>query len=133
MESMIRTPAVGGWTILLAPGFKTVLNGDGWQAYADGRVIYVGVLGVKDSSGRPPPAEELRTTAARKFAGAREPRLVHESAGVCGEAIVAEEGGAFQLKGFMCSAGTIATCIIDFQNESDKEWAIASWKSLEHA
>ena len=128
-----RTPTVGEWTILLPPAFETIDNGDSWQAYSGERVIYVSSLLVSDPGAPPIPAAELRVTVARAFSEQATRRLSHEHGAVGGDAEIRAEGKAWQLKGFMCADGVVATCVADYANPQDEAWAVAMWESLDHS
>jgi hypothetical protein len=127
-----RTPTVGEWTILLPPTFETIDNGDSWQAYSGQRVFYVSSLRVGQPGAPRTPAEVLRVTAARSLSGRAARRLSHEHRVVAGDAEIRAEGKAWQLKGFMCADGVVATCVADYANPDDEAWAVAMWESLDH-
>jgi len=127
-----RTPTVGEWTILLPPGFETIDNGDSWQAHSGKRVIYVSSLRVGNPDSTRIPAAALRATAARTFPKEPTRRFSHEHGAVCGDAETRPEREAWQLKGFMCADGVVATCIADYPHADDEPWAVAMWESLDH-
>ena len=128
-----RTVTMGAWSVLVAPGFQTIDNGDSWQAYCDSRVVYVSSLAVETPDGIKTPKEAIRAAATKRFALPAQGRLIRENSGLCGEAEIARDGAVLRLKGFMCVDGSVATCVIDYAEEQDKDWAIRTWESLEHA
>ena len=127
-----RTPTVGEWTILLSPAFKTIDNGDSWQAYSGDRVIYVSSLCVGDPNGRRTPAKALRAAAARTFTEPNLRRLSHDHGAVYGDAEIRLEGTVWRLRGHMCADGVVATCVVDYPRQQDEAWAVATWESLDH-
>jgi hypothetical protein len=131
-QSWRRTPTVGEWTILQPPEFQTIDNGDSWQTYSGGRVFYVSSLRVGDPGASRTPAAALRATAARTLPKQAARRLSHEHGAVCGDAEIRPEGKAWQLKGFMCADGVVATCVADYPSQDDEAWAVAMWESLDH-
>jgi hypothetical protein len=134
-EQGLKTPehrvgTTGEWTIAVAPGFRQIDNGDSWQAYQGERVVYVSSIVVRDAGGSKTPAESLCATAARTLDPETD-RFRHSGPNARGEAQIKREADHWQLKGFMCVAGILATCVIDYAS-GDEEWAIATWRSLEH-
>jgi hypothetical protein len=127
-----RVPTTGNWTIAVPPNFRLINNGDSWQAYQGERVVYVRSIAVQDAEGSPTTPEALCVTAARAF-GENCERHSHSAEAARGVAEIRREADHWQLKGFMCVAGTVATCLIDYAKPQDKEWALAVWRSLEHA
>jgi hypothetical protein len=69
-----------------------------------------------------PSATELRRIAARTLQSTE--RFEHVADGLQGEAEgVCLEADGFALHGFMCAAGTVATCVISFNQSTDIAWA----------
>jgi hypothetical protein len=132
-EDWSRTGTMGAWSVLLAPGFRTIDNGDSWQAYRDSRVVYVSSLAVEEPDGSKTPKEAIRVAATRRFALPEPEWLIRDNPRLCGVAEIAPDGAVLRLKGFMCVDGSIATCVIDYAEQRDKDWAIRTWESLEHA
>ncbi len=127
-----RTPTVGEWTILLPPEFETIGNGDSWQAHSGGRVFYVSSLRAGNRGASRTPAAALRATAVRTFPKQVARRLNHEHGTVCGDAEIRPENQAWQLKGFMCADGVVASCVADYRDPDDEAWAVSMWESLDH-
>jgi hypothetical protein len=123
--------ATGSWAILVPATFDEVDNGDSWQAYADTRVVYVSSMRVENGEG-PVPAAYLRATASGKLAPPTEVERHHfVEPGVEGEAQISGTDGRFELKGFTCVDGCVATCVISFEEAQHRDWALATWKSLQ--
>jgi hypothetical protein len=127
-----RMPTAGAWSILVAPGFRTINNGDSWQAYSGSRVVYVSSLAVEAPDGSKTSTEAIRVAATKGFVLPAADRLVREEQALCGEAEIVRDGAVLRLKGFICVDGSVATCVIDYTDEQDKDWAIRTWGSLEH-
>ena len=125
-------PTTGDWTISIGPEFETIDNGDSWQAYDGSRVVYVSSIAVLDANGKVTPADSLRATAIRSFGTSLGERHSYSQGSLRGEAEVKPESGHWQLKGFMCATGTVATCVVDFPDDRDREWAVSTWRSLAH-
>jgi hypothetical protein len=123
--------ATGNWVLLVPANFEELNNGDSWQAHADTRTVYVSSMKAA-SGGSPVPVAALRATVSRKLgppsAGER-----HDfaEAGVEGEAQVTSTDAGFELKGFTCVDGCVATCLISFQQPDQRDWALATWRSLQ--
>jgi hypothetical protein len=126
-----RIPTTGHWSISVPRHFRVVDNGDSWQAHQGERIVYVSSLAVQDV-GSPVTPDALCVTAARAFAEGGE-RHSHSAGSIRGVAEIRREADHWQLKGFMCADGTVATCVIDYASPQDREWALAVWRSLEHA
>ena len=127
-----RVPTTGRWSISISRSFRLIDNGDSWQAYEGERVVYVSSIAIQDAGGSPTPPEALCVTAARAC-GENSERHSHSAETVRGAAEIRREADHWQLKGSMCATGTVASCVIDYPNSQDKDWALAVWKSLEHA
>ena len=128
-----RSPTVGDWTIAIPSDFELIDNGDSWQACKDDRVVYIGSLSANRAKGRKVPARELHAMGAKKLDGAGPgERSRITTANLMGEAQIARTESGWQLTGFMVTDGVIATCVIDFQEESGKGWALSTWQSLDH-
>lgn len=129
-----RIRATGDWSVLVPGDFEIIDNGDSVQAHKEGRIVYVGSLMVRDRRGEKIPAETSCATLAGKMMASTpaHQRLSFAEGARRGEAHVGPREGRWQLKGVVCAAGTVATCVIDFPHQRDQAWAIATWKSLEH-
>lgn len=125
-------PTTGEWTIALPPGFEHVDNTDSWQAFSGNRVVYVSSIAVGGTDSEVTPADAVHATVARSLAQSTGERHSHAAGTLLGEAEVTREGEQWRLKGYMCAAGTVATCVVDYADEPDAPWAIATWRSLEH-
>jgi hypothetical protein len=122
-----RVSATGPWSFVVGAEFELIDNGDSVQAVAGDRVVYVSSKSVAQD-GAPVGAPEIRSFVAKSFGvGAV---LSHEGANEQGDAQLRSEEDSLRLFGTMCSRGTVATCVIDFPDHEDEEWAISVWRSL---
>ena len=123
-----RIRVQGDWTFLIEPEFELIDNGDSYQAHKGGRVVYVSSIRVTDDHGRRVPAEALLAGAAQSLGTGK--RINFSESNVHGEAEIKPSETGSQLMGFMCAPGTVATCVIDFEEEKDVHWATSTWRSL---
>lgn len=132
-SDMKRCQASPSWTISVPLDFSAIDNGDSWQAHADTRVVYVSSMKVANG-GSPVPAAVLRTSLGRSLepASAGELHQLEES-GVVGDAQITRTPDGFELKGFACIDGELATCVISFEQGDHSEWAVSTWQSLRPA
>jgi hypothetical protein len=129
-SDMKRCQATPSWTISVPSDFSAIDNGDSWQAHADTRVVYVSSMKV-ESAGSPVLATVLRATLARSLEPASEgERHQLEEPGVVGDAQIISTPEGFELKGFACTDGELATCVISFEQGDHREWAVSTWQSL---
>ncbi|HEY4216847.1 MAG TPA: hypothetical protein VGM67_06890 [Gemmatimonadaceae bacterium] len=126
---MISVIGPGGWRVDLDAEFRLIDNGDSIQAVAGDRVAYLSATRVGDPTG-PPAAAQLRRIVSRTMQSAE--RFQHSEPTVEGEAEIRGEPDSFALHGFMCAAGSLATCVISFGKPQDAAWAQTVWRSLNH-
>lgn len=119
-----RVRATGDWSFAVGPEFEVVDNGDSVQAVHGNRIVYVSSIEVGGNA----PATALRKSVARNLGSG--PRLAHVGDSVQGDAELRHEGEVRRLFGTMCSPGTVATCVVDFQEATDELWAESVWRSL---
>ena len=121
-----RVPGTGSWSFVIGPEFDVVDNGDSVQGVHGKRVVYVSSHRV-ETGGESVSASQLRSTVARRLGVER---LSHVGSSVGGDAEVRREKKVWRLFGTMCAAGTVATCVIDFEDVGDQSWAASVWRSL---
>jgi len=103
-----------GWTIVVPRNFAEIDNGDSWQAHAGMRCVYLSSMRVANANGVVP-ATALFATASRKLAPPSEAdRHSFEEPGLNGGAQITQTDTGFELKGFTCVDGCVATCVISF-------------------
>ena len=129
-EDTKQCRATGDWTIIVPRNFAEIDNGDSWQAHAGTRCVYVSSMSVAGVNGAVP-AAALFATASRKLAPPSEAeRHSFEESGRHAGAQIIQTATGFDLKGFTCVDGCIATCVISFVEQTDRDWAVATWRSL---
>ena len=129
-EDTKQCRAMDGWTIVVPRNFAEIDNGDSWQAHSGGRCVYVSSIRVTDANG-PVPAVALFATASRKLASPSEAeRHSFEEPGLNAGAQITPTDTGFDLKGCTCVDGVVATCVISFVEQTDRDWAVTTWKSL---
>jgi hypothetical protein len=129
-EDIKQCRPMKGWTIVVPRNFTEIDNGDSWQAYAGVRCVYVSFIWVADTNGAVS-ATALFATASSKLAPASEAdRHSFEEPGLNGGAQITQTDTGFELKGFTCVDGCVATCVISFAKQTDRDWAVATWRSL---
>ena len=119
-----------GWTIVVPKNFVEIDNGDSWQAHAGMRCVYVSSMTVTDANGTVPAAALFATVSKNLTPPSEaEPHSFAEPGLNAGAQIIQTDTG-FDLKGFTCVDGCVATCVISFVEQTDRDWAVATWRSL---
>jgi len=122
-----RFASTGRWRFAIGPEFDVLNRDDSIQAAHGRRVVYVSSHLV-GAPGAVPDAAQLRGLLAKRLGSGE--RLSHAGNGVEGDAEIARVGDQWRLSGTMCSAGAVATCVIDYAAADDRAWAESVWKSL---
>lgn len=133
LQDATRDMVTGDWSVLLPQHFSVLRAADSWQAHHDDRIAFVSSLAVTTTPGLPTTADALCATGARALSVPEEQRLHHTGIGHRGVAEVRRAAEGWQLKGFMCVDGSIATCVLDYREEQHAAWAEATWRSLQHS
>ena len=129
-EDTKQCGVAGGWTIVVPRNFAEIDNGDSWQAHAGARCVYVSSMRVADANDAVP-AATLFATASKKLAPPSEAeRHSFEEPGLNAGAQIVPTDTGFDLKGFTCVDGCVATCVISCAEQTDRDWAVATWRSL---
>ena len=110
--------------------FAEIDNGDSWQAHAGTQCIYVSALKVVDANGVVSAATLFAAASSKLAPPSQAERLSFEEPGLKAEAQITPTATGFDLKGFTCNDGCVATCLISFAEKTDRDWAIATWRSL---
>jgi hypothetical protein len=130
----VRVRLPGDWSIDIPGSCAETFEDRGRQfcAWDPPRTIWFSSYSFGEVGGRPPAAEEL---LLRVETGDGEP-LEHRGARVVGRAVIgraSENGHSYwQLAGHSAVAGGIALATLCFDEESDRDWAISTWRSIDH-
>ncbi len=120
----------GRWMITVPRSFTESDNGDSWQAHAGDRCVYVSSMTVANANGAVS-APALFSTASRKLAPPSEAeRHAFEGPGLHAGAQITTTESGFDLKGITCIDGCVATCVISYARQGDRDWAVSTWKTL---
>ena len=65
------------------------------------------------------PAKSLSLIAKKKLIKSNFSTIDFEKSELYGNAVIIKNGNVYQLKGFVCALGSIATCLIDFEIPED--------------
>ena len=79
------------------------------------------------------PAKSLSLIAKKKLINSNYSTIDFEKSELYGNAVIIKNGNGYQLKGFVCALGSIATCLIDFEIPEDAAWARDTWESLSYS
>jgi hypothetical protein len=60
-------------------------------------------------------------------------RLTHAAGELEGRGGFFLEGQVWRFKGVMCANGAMALAVADLPDAKDRDWAVAVWRSFEHA
>ena len=131
----VTASLAGNWSIVVPGSFETIVDDESWQAFDEERVVYFSSLTVGGGPAGPPPAEELLTSFP-----APEGRLLetfeHKGNRVIGKAalVEVEEAGRTLLRLSATSAtrGSVGISTIDLYDPSHRQWALDTWKSIDH-
>lgn len=123
----MRRATAGSWTFMIGSEFELTDNGDSVQAAHEDRVVYVSALRVRTAA-RSVSAAELRAAAASQLGSGE--RVSHLGASEQGDAEIRPEGDAWCLCGTMCTDGSVVTCLVDYVDAADRDWAVSVWRSL---
>ena len=127
---------------MVVPGsFQELIDDEGnWGSQDDLRQVWVSSISIVDKFDQPIPAEDLLASDELiedeedpSTYGPEVPFGPDEQ--IIGTARIRQETDAetphWQLSGKCAVAGEIAITTILYQNKSDEEWAIATWRSLQ--
>jgi hypothetical protein len=124
----VRIFLTNNWSIIIEADFGRLNNGDSWQAYKAEQIVYVSTMTIKDKNNNNVPAETIRDITAKPSSGQKQ--FLCEDKKRLGAAELKQDKKGYQLNGFMCTNGSLAICMINFNDESNLEWALEVWKSL---
>jgi hypothetical protein len=119
----------GGWRITIPGSFSESFDAEGtFCAGEPPRAMYVSSFTYRDKGGQLVPAAELLSPPD---AGAGE-RVEHATGAQLGRAVVKSVDGGFELEGEAAVAGSLASVTIAFADARDRDWAIATFRTLQY-
>ena len=124
----VKIHLTNNWSIIIEADFERINNGDSWQACKEEQIVYVSTMTIKDKNNNDVLAETIRDTTAKPSNGQKQ--FSYEDKKRLGAADLKQDKKGWQLNGFMCTNGSLAICVINFNDESNLEWALEVWKSL---
>jgi hypothetical protein len=130
----VQVDLTDGWSIEIPGEMAEEWDEEGlWTARDDRRVVSFKSYSLTRDDGSKPDAREI-------LDGLRLPdgrRLEHRHEDMIGRAVVAppraDDDPGWQLIGHSVIDGGLAACNIIFGDRDERDWAIATWKSLAHA
>ncbi len=127
----VRVRLPGGWSVLVPGSLAETWeeSGETWCAWDSSRTVRLSSLVLKEKGGRVVPAEELLASDE-----ATEDSIEHRGTRVIGRAeigfVTEEDNSYWRLQGRVAAPGTVAICTVCFDGPADRDWAIATWKSI---
>lgn len=127
----------GGWSIKVPGSFAENWDDEqaAWMAHDDERHIYITTYTLSERNGHPRPAAELLETAQdlNEDPGIGE-ELNWQNGPLLGKATLRwqedDEEPHWLLSATSVVPGRLAVCTISFEKESDRDWAVDAWHSL---
>jgi hypothetical protein len=132
----VRVDLDEGWSITIPGEFAERIVDDDWKAFDQTRSVWFHYWRLEGEDGSTPPAEQL--LEAIKLPDEEDAEwLEYKGEKVIGRASLKEyeeEGERrWNLSGRSAVPGQVALCNIFYRNESDRDWAIATWHSMNHS
>jgi hypothetical protein len=131
----VRVDLVGGWDIEIPGAMAEEWDdkGQSWSAWDGKRTVWFSAFSRdKPDGGRPTAAEMLAGAASLPEGEAMD----YRRDGLLGRAVLTpyeEDGEAmWNLKAYAAVAGHLALCNVFFHDLADRDWAVATWHSLNH-
>jgi hypothetical protein len=122
---------VGGWSITIPGEFEEQWEKGTWSAWGGGRTIWFSCWSYEREGDAPRSAEDILANRRWDYEGEE---LTHRKGPLVGRAVRRpyEEDGErmWNLKGLSAVPGGLALCNIFYPDESDAEWAVRQWHSL---
>jgi hypothetical protein len=130
----VRVDLTDGWSIEVPGEMAEEWDDEGlWIARDAGRAVFFKSYSLTQEDGTRPPAAEILDGLTLPDGQ----RLDHRDEDVIGRAVLTppdgDEDPGWQLIGHNVVDGGLAACNIIFGDPDQREWAIATWKSLGHS
>ncbi|AMV29948.1 hypothetical protein VT84_36485 [Gemmata sp. SH-PL17] len=130
----VRVSLDGSWSVEIPGELARERNDDRtWTAWDRTRTVWFHPLRFTKPGGEPPTAAET-AEVGRKSLPEGEALPGFDRDGLRGEAVfgpVEEDGRTlWRLSGVIGAPGQLAVCNVYIENESDRDWAVRTWRSL---
>jgi hypothetical protein len=130
----VRVDLTDGWSIEVPGEMAEEWDEEGlWTARDAGRAVFFKSYSLSKDDGSQPEAREILDGLTLPDGR----RLEHQNEGVIGRAALTSPDGddetGWQLIGHNAIDGGLAACNIMFGDPDEREWAIATWRSLGHS
>ena len=130
----VRVDLTDGWSIEVPGEMAEEWDEEGrWTAWDVGHAVFFKSYSLSNDDGSKPAAGEI-------LEGLTLPegrRLEHRKDGLIGRAILAPleqaDDAGWQLAAHIAIDGRLAVCNLMFGDPDESDWAIATWRSLEHS
>ncbi len=131
----VRVDLSGGWDLEIPGAMAEEWDAEGrsWSAWDGKRTVWFSCFTRQNSDGSPASPEETLAGAASLPEGEV---LEYQRDGLVGRAALTpyEEDGErmWNLKAYAAVAGSLALCNVFFHDPAARDWAVATWHSLNH-
>jgi hypothetical protein len=130
----VRVDLTDGWSIEVPGEMTEEWDEEGlWTARDADRAVFFKSYGLSTEDGGQPEAREILESLTLPEGR----RLEHGNEGPIGQAVVAPhepaDDGAWQLTAHNAIDGGLAVCNIIFRDPAERNWAVATWRTLRHS
>ncbi|MBS1990679.1 MAG: hypothetical protein JSS83_09195 [Cyanobacteria bacterium SZAS LIN-3] len=128
----VRKNLGGGWSVVIPGDFVEELEeGQTFLAFDETRNVRVTCMSASDTAGN-----SLSATEILKKIKVFDDPLKYEQGAVIGrayfEAVTEPESAFWMLRGVTAANGTFTQVTVCFESEEQRQWAIDTWRSLDH-
>jgi len=128
----VRKNLGGGWSVVIPGDFVEELEeGQTFLAFDQTRNVRVTCMSASDTSGN-----SLDATEILKKIKVYDDPLKYEQGAVLGrayfETVTEPESAFWMLRGVTAASGTFTQVTVCFESEDERQWAIDTWRSLDH-
>ena len=130
----VRVDLTDGWSIEVPGEMSEAWDEEGlWTAHDTSRGVFFKSYALSKDDGSKPPVPEILDGLPLPEG----PRIEHRKEGLVGRAVLAsfEEGdeAMWRLTGHTAIEGGLTVCHVVFRDPDERDWAIATWRSLGHS